>query len=77
MVMLRDFTKRNARKFGLVGFVENNTDGTVSVVAEGDENTLNEFIKKLHKGSMFAKVNDVKIEWKEATDEFTNFDIKY
>jgi len=77
MVMFRDFTKRNARKLGLTGFVKNNTDGSVSVIAEGEDGVLGRFMEILNKGPMLARVDDISIEWKDATGEFTSFDIKY
>ena len=44
-VMFRDFAQRNARKRGVVGWVKNELDGSVSLVAEGDEATLKEYIE--------------------------------
>jgi len=77
MVMFRDFTKRKARKLGLVGFVMNNQDGSVSVIVEGEEGTLGQLMETLNKGPILARVDDVSIEWKDATGEFISFDIKY
>ena len=37
LVMFRDFVTRKARARGIVGTVKNNPDGSVSVVAQGDE----------------------------------------
>lgn len=77
MVMFRDFTTRKARKLGVVGFVENLSDGTVHVVAEGDESILKKLIAYLHEGSVLSRVDDVSVAWQEATGEFTTFVIKY
>ena len=77
MVMYRDFTMRKARKLGLVGTVKNNIDGTVSVVAEGEEESLHEFIPLLMKGSLLARVDAVSVIWKDATNKFTQFVIAY
>ena len=46
MVMFRDFTKRKAGSLGLTGTVKNLKDGSVCVVAQGDEDKLNKFIEK-------------------------------
>lgn len=77
MVMYRDFTRRNARALGLVGTVKNNDDGTVSVVAEGEETVLKELLEKLGRGSLLAKVERIDETWREASGAFSDFEIIY
>jgi len=74
-VFFRDFVKEKAQELGLVGTVRNLEDGTVEAVAQGEEKALNEFIEKLKKGPMFAKVENVAAEWRESSQEFSNFKI--
>ncbi|MBU1255530.1 acylphosphatase [Patescibacteria group bacterium] len=77
MVMFRDSTRQKAKKLGLVGWVINKPDGTVKVVAEGEEKDLKQLIDWCYNGPMLAKVIKVDIEWKESTDQFNKFNIKY
>jgi len=77
MVMFRDFTKRQADKLGVVGFVENRSDGTVYVIAEGEEDVLTTFIKKLGKGPMTARVDNMSVEWQDAQQVYDAFTINY
>lgn len=77
MVMYRDFAQRKARGLGLVGTVQNLPDGSVAVIAEGEEETLKKFIALLRKGSVFAKVEGVETKWVETTGEFKRFTIIY
>ena len=77
MVMYRDFAQRKARRLGLVGTVQNMKDGSVAVVAEGDEVALGQYIEFLNKGSILSKVKNVRIEWLEASGEFGDFLIVY
>lgn len=77
VVLFRDFTKRQAEKLGVVGFVENKSDGTVHVVAEGEEEKLQALIEKLRRGPVAARVDDVDVEWGEARGEFEGFEVKY
>jgi len=77
MVMFRDSTRQKAKKLGLVGWVINKPDGTVKVVAEGEEKDLKQLIDWCYNGPMLAKVIKVDIEWKESTDQFNRFNIKY
>lgn len=77
MVMFRDFAKRKARWMGLKGFVKNDFDGSVKVVAEGDEEILKRFIELLREGPLFAKVENIIVDWEKPTFEFASFEIKY
>ena len=77
LVMFRDFAQRKARKLGIVGTVKNLKDGSVLVVAEGEESRLNEFISLLNKGSVLSKVKDVKVTWGEPLGTFSDFLIVY
>lgn len=77
MVMYRDFATRTARKLNLAGNVRNNKDGSVSIIAEGEEVSLREFVAHLHKGSLLAHVEHVTVRWGDATAEFTDFVISY
>jgi len=77
MVMYRDFTCRRARALGLTGWVKNNDDGTVTVVAEGEEDVLRELLSFLHSGSMLSRVDDVRSAWKEPSGSFSSFSIVY
>lgn len=73
MVMYRDFAQRKARGLRLVGTVQNLKDGSVAVVAEGEEDILKKYIILLHKGSIFAKVEEVEVKWLSSTGEFRDF----
>lgn len=76
-VFFRMHTQRKARTLGLGGWAKNEHDGSVTVVAQGDEDKLKKFVDWTYHGSEFAHVNDVKIEWSEPKENFTNFEIKY
>ena len=77
MVLFRDFARRTANKLGVVGFVKNLDDGSVYAVAEGEENSLNQFLNAMKKGSIFSKVTGVDERWGESLGEFNDFKIKY
>ena len=75
MVMFRDFAKRKAESLELTGTARNLEDGSVHVVAQGNENKLNKLIELLKTGPAFAKVSDVDVRWKEIGEKFTDFKI--
>lgn len=76
-VLYRAFAKGRARHFGLVGMVENLPDGTVRVVAQGDESNLHHYIADLERGSMFSRVDAVDVKWGNAEQAFADFRINY
>jgi acylphosphatase len=77
MVMFRDFVTRKARARGLVGTVKNNPDGSVSVVAQGNEEKLKELLVEVHHGSILSRVDRVVDRWGEPLGKFKSFDILY
>jgi len=77
MVMYRDFSQRKARKLGLRGFVKNESDGSVTVVAEGSRALLERYVVYLQSGSILSRVDTVEVQWGEATHEFRDFKIQY
>jgi len=76
-VLFRDFTRRSALRLGIVGTVENSPDGSVLVVAEGEEDVLQQLLLILRKGSTLSRVDKVEVLTKEATHEFQTFEIRY
>jgi len=77
MVMFRDFTQRQARSLGLVGTVENLKDGSLFVVAEGEEDKLRLLLAHLKKGPLLAKVERLEEKWLPATGKFSGFKIVF
>lgn len=77
-VNFRNTTTRTAQNIGdVTGWVYNRNDGDVEVVAEGEENDLKRLLDFLYKGPPAARVNDVDINWEEATGEFNSFRVRY
>lgn len=76
-VYFRHNTGKIANSLGLTGFVRNMGDGSVEVVAEGDEAKLRELVDFCKKGPSGAKVDSVKVEFEEGSGEFSGFEIKY
>ncbi len=77
MVMFRDHILRSAKKTGVLGYVFNRPNGSVEIVAEGDQASIDQFLRLVEKGSLFSRVDALDIERKAAQGEFTRFWIKY
>ena len=75
-VSFRYYTHRTANRLGVTGWVANQLDGTVKVVAEGDEAILQVLLDFLQEGSPAARVQRVDVSWAEATKAFPNFSVR-
>ena len=65
-----------AEELGLYGYVTNQPDGTVQVVAEGPGEELAALEKFLHNGPPSAVVEAVEADHGPATGEFSRFEAK-
>ena len=73
----RNFVHKRAANLGLSGWVRNLPDGSVEVLAGGERMALEQLVKELHKGPMFAKVAEVNAEWDSASPPAGPFDVAY
>lgn len=77
-VGFRYFTIRQAKELKkITGWVKNEADGTVKVVAEGPRVKLNKLIKKLAVGPRSARVDNITQNWSEPTNSFKSFKVRY
>jgi len=76
-VFFRYNTNKVANKLGLKGFVRNLDDSGVEIVAEGDEDKLKELVEFCKKGPLGAKVDDIKVDFEKAKNEFSGFEVGY
>lgn len=74
-VFFRATTQREARRLALTGWVRNRPDGSVEVVAEGDDDTLRDFVGWVQRGPSSARVDRVETRWRSYTGDFTDFRI--
>ncbi|WP_044239891.1 acylphosphatase [Chondromyces apiculatus] len=74
-VYFRATTQRESRRLGLSGWVKNRPDGSVEIVAEGDEDRLKDLIAWANRGPSAARVERVDIRWRSFTGEYFDFRI--
>ncbi len=72
----RYFTSKWANRLGICGWVRNLPDGSVEVVAEGEEEALHLFVERLREGPRFARVREVKEEWVPYQGMYSYFTIE-
>lgn len=74
-VGFRYWTKRNARKLELKGWVKNNSDGRVEALVQGEKSQVDRLLKKLAVGPFTAEVKSIEASWEEITETFEGFEI--
>ncbi|MCC6217070.1 MAG: acylphosphatase [Polyangiaceae bacterium] len=74
-VYFRASTQREARRLGLSGWVRNRPDGSVEILAEGEETAVRELFGWAQKGPSAARVERVDTRWRSFTGEFPDFRI--
>ncbi len=74
-VGFRSSTRRKALQLGLRGWVRNLYDGRVEVVAEGQEEKVDELIEWCRRGPLTAHVSGVEVIREEPTGEFGTFGV--
>jgi acylphosphatase len=72
-VSFRYFVGEQAHYLGVFGWVRNRLDGSVEVMVEGPQAQLELLLQALHQGPPMAHVDQVQVEWLEATGEFSSF----
>ncbi len=68
---------RLGQKAGITGYVENRPDLTVHMVCEGDRNVLDALLKAIDIHEIGMDVENIDVEWSEATGEFEHFTVKF
>jgi acylphosphatase len=72
-VYFRASTRDEAQRLGLTGWVRNEPDGSVRLVAEGPRDALESLERWCHHGPPSAHVEDVSATWSAAEGRFREF----
>ncbi|MCR4431639.1 MAG: acylphosphatase [Tepidanaerobacteraceae bacterium] len=76
-VGLRYSVFRKAAALSLTGYVKNLSDGSVEIVAEGEEKDIKSLLDYLKTGLRWAQVDDVEVIWDGYQGTYKDFDIRY
>ena len=74
-VGFRFFVEDAARREGVRGYVRNQHDGSVEVIAEGDLEALLRFEQAVRRGPAGARVEDVETTEAPASGRFAGFSV--
>lgn len=75
-VWFRKYTRDKCIELDLTGWVKNNDDGDVELVAEGKTESLLNLNNWLMSGSPFAKVHEISAFWEKHEIEYNTFEIR-
>lgn len=75
-VSYRYKTKELADAIGLTGYVRNQSDGTVMILAQGTAAQLDELERRCYDGSKYAHVEHIASHDKGISDTYSSFEIR-
>lgn len=76
-VYFRAYTEDFAKDLNVKGWVRNLPDGSVEALFQGEEENINELIRKLKEEHPYAKVKEVLTFIEKTEDVFKDFSIRY
>lgn len=76
-VGFRAWTVQNAKELELTGWVKNADHKRVEAVFEGPFDRVKQMVERCQDGPEVAWVEKVDVAWREATDEFEDFEVSY
>lgn len=77
MVGFRYNTVSKASQLDIKGWVRNNRNGSVEIMAEGRREDVEELVKWCHKGPSGAVVKSVDYNWLDYVGDFKDFSINF
>lgn len=75
-VFYRASARERAHNLGLTGWVRNQPEGRVELVAEGPREVLESLLAWCRKGPPLARVDSVEADWGAPTGEFSSFEVR-
>src|SRR5579864_8949243 len=76
-VGFRYFVIENALSLGLRGYVRNESNGDVEVLAQGNRLVLERLLTVLRRGPSAAYVNEVYVSWGQPGEHLSGFNIRW
>lgn len=74
-IFFKNFTKENADKLDLRGFVRDLEDGTLEVVVEGEKDNIARLIEILKKGPAHSQIRNINVEERKWSGDLKEFKI--
>jgi len=76
-VNFRSYTRRQAMRYNVTGWVRNLPDGSVAAIFEGEEQDVETMIQWCRHGPPSAQVTELIVQPEEYRGEFSSFSIRF
>lgn len=76
-VNFRYYTRQQAVRLGLGGWVRNLRDGRVEAVIEGKKAVVDQMLAWCEQGPSSARVDRIEVEWEDMSERMNDFTIRY
>jgi len=76
-VGFRYFVVEKAQSLGLRGYVRNEGSGDVEVLSQGPRTALERLLALLRRGPSAAQVSEVTTTWRQPTEHFSGFHVRW
>jgi acylphosphatase len=74
-LFFKNFTKENADKLNLKGFIRDLESGEIEVIAEGDKENLIKLVDILRKGPAYSQIRNIKVEERKWSGDLKEFKV--
>lgn len=74
-IFFKNFTKENADKLNLKGFVRDLESGDIEVIVEGEKENIAKLIETLKTGPAYAQIRNIKAEERKWSGDLKEFKI--
>ena len=71
----RSWSKEQAKKFSLSGWVRKASDGSIEIFTQGEEEKINDFVSLCWDGPNMAFIDEVLIKEANSDDSISDFEI--
>ena len=71
----RSWSKEQAKKFSLSGWVRKASDGSIEIFTQGEEEKINDFVSSCWDGSNMAFIDEVLVKDANSDDSISSFEI--
>ncbi|MFB3844827.1 MAG: acylphosphatase [Candidatus Cloacimonadaceae bacterium] len=72
-VGFRRFVYELAHRYGVKGYVQNKSDGSVLIVADGEKEMISDFLQAVKQGHRFARVSDLEVNELPLSKKYEDF----
>lgn len=76
-VGFRWFSRQQAERFGIKGWVKNLPNGDVAIFAEGEQAAVDAFMEAIQQGPSFAYVEEMLVSEQPVDHRYSTFEVKF